>query len=81
MGNFRVSCDSDFVHHHGRAIPRSHWTCVLAQSMVLLQFVPVREPATTAHRTARLGGLAAIIALLHALEDVEVTLASALAFS
>ncbi len=51
------------------------------QSTVLLQFVPVREPATTAHRTARLGGLAAIIALLHALEDVKVMSAPALASS
>jgi hypothetical protein len=54
---------------------------VAMQSTVLLQFVPVREPATTAHRTARLGGLAAIIALLHALEDVKVMSAPALASS
>ena len=44
----------------------------LLQATVLLRYVPVREPATTAHRTSRLAGLSAIVALLHALEDVQV---------
>jgi len=43
-----------------------------SQATVLLRYVPVREPATTAHRTSRLAGLGAIVALLHALEDVQV---------
>ena len=44
----------------------------LLQATVLLRYVPVREPATTAHRTSRLAGLGAIVALLHTLEDVQV---------
>ena len=42
-----------------------------AQATVILRLVPVKEPATTAHRNARLAGVNAIIALLRQIEEVQ----------